>query len=163
VQSSDLREAESPSSSAAVAPPSTVTPSNQWGYAEDAIQSHLLVAENDHYRLQSPPKNAAVSSIIFGIIGMVSGVVTLNNNSINIILVFLGVFLFFEGIWLLSAKPSPTTYLVDGIALLLIGLWNISVTLVDMSAGGGMRIFLVLGIFQLVWAYRRFRAMGSIN
>jgi len=103
-----------------------------------------------------------VGSVVFGVVAVVVGAQSVQENEINAILILIGVGLFVEGIWILVA-PSPTGMIIDGIALIVLGLWNISVTVQDISAGaGGPRAFLILGVWQIIWGiqsfgrYRRF-------
>ena len=103
-----------------------------------------------------------VGSVVFGVVAVVVGAQYVQENEINAILILIGVGLFVEGIWILVA-PSPTGMIIDGVALIVLGLWNISVTVQDISAGaGGPRAFLILGVWQIIWGiqsfgrYRRF-------
>lgn len=105
-------------------------------------------------------KPAAIGSIIFGVIAVGLGVASLEDSSLNALLVLLGFFLLGEGIWLL-VQPTPVGMIVDGIALCLLGVWNILVTVANMQSGaGGPRFFAALGIFQIIWGVQSFRRYG---
>lgn len=97
-----------------------------------------------------------IGSIIFGAIALVVGGIGITVNPINGVLAALGVFLIVEGIWLLAA-PSPQGFIVDGCALIALGVWNILVTIQNMSADSGAAPhFGVLGLIQLAWGIQSF-------
>ncbi|MGH9812360.1 MAG: hypothetical protein ACRD4T_04420 [Candidatus Acidiferrales bacterium] len=105
-------------------------------------------------------KPAAIGSIIFGVIAIGLGIASLEDSALNAFLVLLGFFLLGEGIWLL-VQPTPVGMIVDGIALCLLGLWNLLVTVANMQSGaGGFRGFAVLGIFQIIMGIQSFRRYG---
>lgn len=95
-------------------------------------------------------------SIIFGAIAILLGVTGISANPMNIVLALLGVFVMAEGIWLLSA-PSPKGFIVDGCAIMGVGIWNILTTIQDMSLHpGAAPHFAVLGVLQLFWGVQSF-------
>lgn len=102
----------------------------------------------------------AIGSIIFGIIAILMGVVSMDENPINVVLAIIGTFLLIEGIWVLFA-PRPRGIIVEGIALLVVGVWNFSVSIANLiitaGASGGSPIFLALGVSQIVWGIQSFR------
>jgi hypothetical protein len=109
----------------------------------------------------------AIGSIIFGLIAVVSGVVSIEENPVNLVLALIGTFLFIEGIWLIVA-PNPKGMIIDGIALLIIGIWNIITTMMNWAAGyTSGAFFYVLGFLQIIWGiqsfiqYRRFSRIPS--
>jgi hypothetical protein len=98
----------------------------------------------------------AVGSVIFGVIAVVMGWLSVSENPLNIVLLLIGVFLLSEGTWLI-VTPKPKGMVVDGIALLLVGAWNIFVTVINLVNGGGTGgLFGVYGIFQIVWGIQSF-------
>lgn len=99
---------------------------------------------------------AGIGSIVFGVIAVGLGAASMEENPVNAVLLFLGVFLFVEGIWLV-VSPSPAGMLVDGFALGALGLWNIFITLANVSSGArGPGGFAVLGVFQIILAFQSF-------
>lgn len=105
-------------------------------------------------------KPAAIGSILFGVIAIGLGMASLEESALNAFLVLLGLFLLGEGIWLL-VQPTPVGMIVDGVALCLIGLWNLLVTIANMQSGaGGFRGFAALGVFQIIWGIQSFRRYG---
>ena len=83
----------------------------------------------------------AIGSIIFGLIAIVSGVVSIEENPINLVLALIGIFLLIEGIWLIVA-PNPKGMIADGIALLILGIWNITTTMMNWATGLLVELFL---------------------
>lgn len=110
-----------------------------------------LVKTADLKVIWSHLRSAGVGSIIFGIIAFALGVSTAEENPVNAILAVIGFLLFLEGIWVI-ASPGPKGLIVDGIALITIGVWNMIVTIANVSEGGeGFHFFFILGIWQVVW------------
>ena len=72
----------------------------------------------------------AIGSILFGLIAVVSGSVFMEENLINLVLVLIGAFLLIEGIWLIVASNAKGM-IADVVALLIIGIWNISMTMMS--------------------------------
>ena len=100
-------------------------------------------------------RTGGIGSILFGVIAMAVGFGSMNDNPVNAILGFIGVLLFIEGIWLVS-DPKPVGMIVDGIALMILGIWNIIITLANTASGGGSGIFAVLGVWQIIWGIQSF-------
>lgn len=100
-------------------------------------------------------RRGAVGSIIFGIIALVMGLVGMQLNFLNGILVLIGLVLLVEGIWVVSV-PKRFGILLEGITLILVALWNM-VILGSWSVGNignfnwGLKGLLILAILQLVW------------
>ena len=108
-------------------------------------------------------RGPGIGSIVFGIIGIVVGAATLEDNGVNAILVLLGIFLTVEGVWLL-VSPSPAGMIVDGFALIALGVWNIFVTISNASSGGPGG-FAFLALFQIIWGFKsfaRYRKFSSL-
>jgi hypothetical protein len=99
---------------------------------------------------------AGTGSVIFGVIAVFLGGSTMEQSPLNGILALIGVFLLVEGIWIIVA-PSPAGMIVDGVALLILGGWNIMVTISNAAQGAsGTPFFAVLGIWQIVWGFQSF-------
>jgi hypothetical protein len=99
---------------------------------------------------------SAIGSITFGLIAVVSGVISIEENPINLVLALIGVFLLIEGIWLILA-PNPKGVIIDGIALFAIGIWNIITTMMNWAAGYTNGVFFyILGFIQIVWGIQSF-------
>jgi len=115
---------------------------------------------SDYRLLRKSLKGAAIGSIIFGVIAIGMGLAFMSEDPINVVLVFIGVFLLVEGIWLIRS-PSPRGMIVDGIALCILGIWNIFIAI-----AGELRGFVVLGFFQIIWgvqSFRRYRRFSGIS
>jgi MFS family permease len=115
-----------------------------------------LIRAADYKVVNSHLRPASFGSIMFGIIAIALGGSMANQNPINAFLVVIGIFLFIEGIWLLTS-PGPKGFVVDGIALIILGIWNILVTFANASSGGeSVGFFFILGIWQIVWGFQSF-------
>lgn len=91
-------------------------------------------------------------SVFFGIINFFIGMSAIDMDSLNIVLVLLGLFLIVEGVYVLI-KPNVAGLILEGLAFSSLGIWNILVTLLNSFHGGesSLGFFFILGIFQLVW------------
>jgi hypothetical protein len=99
---------------------------------------------------------AGIASIIFGLIALGLGIASMNDSPVNAFLAFLGLVLLVEGIWLVSA-PSPAGMIVDGFALIALGIWNIFVTVHNASSGASSSgSFALMGLWQIVWGFQSF-------
>jgi hypothetical protein len=142
-----------------------------------AVPEELTITEDSFAELQKVSnyrlvrktlRGSGIGSIIFGLIAIVIGFGGMAENPINALLGMLGLFLFVEGIWLVVA-PTPAGMIVDGIALIILGIWNIFVTVANASAGDGGGTFAVIGVFQIIWGcqsfgrYKRFSIMPVVK
>jgi hypothetical protein len=118
---------------------------------------------SDYRSVRKTLRPAGIGSIIFGILALVMGVILLEDNPLNIVLALIGLFLLIEGIWL-TASPTPTGMILDGIALMVLGAWNVLVTIANAAAGSGSTSTVaVLGIFQIWWGIQSFKRYGRFK
>lgn len=106
--------------------------------------------------------SAAIGSILFGIFALFWGFSSMGGGPLNVILVLLGFFLLAEGIWVLAA-PSPVAMVVDGIALICLGVWNILITLLSLAGGARFPLFAVVGALQIMWGIQSFKRYGRYS
>lgn len=74
-------------------------------------------------------RSGAIGSLIFGVIALIMGFRDFAHDDLivkilTLPLILLGFFLLIEGLIALI-KPSPEAYILEGIAFILVGLWNI--------------------------------------
>ncbi len=105
--------------------------------------------------VQKTLKASGTGSIVFGLIAIVVGVMAMQHNPVNAILLGIGILLAVEGTWLVIA-PAPAGIIVDGISLMLVGVWNIWVTINNMAAGQHTSTWGVIGVFQIIWGFQSF-------
>lgn len=105
---------------------------------------------------------AAIGSIIFGLIAVAMGSQTIHDNPINAILALIGVMLILEGTWC-AVAPQPSGLIVDGIVLIILGVWNCFITFLNLSAGasGGSGGFMVLGIWQIILGVKNIKQYNT--
>jgi hypothetical protein len=79
-----------------------------------------------------PLKLSKITHIIWGLINIIAGLIFVSENIINGFTVVIGVFQIVAGVWN-SAKPRPKGILIDGLIFSLVGIWNISISLYDIT------------------------------
>jgi arabinogalactan oligomer / maltooligosaccharide transport system substrate-binding protein len=109
-------------------------------------------------RLRKSLASSGMWSILWGVMGVITGIALLEDSDLNIILIGIGVFLIGTGIaaW---AAPRPTTLRLDAAALLLVGVWNIITTIAN--ADSEQFVWAIAGVIQIVWSIQRFRKHGD--
>jgi hypothetical protein len=107
---------------------------------------------SEYWLMRRTLRPTGIGSIVFGVIALFMGASSMGENSVNAVLALIGVFLLVEGIWILVA-PSPGGMVADGIALILVGCWNVFVWVLS---SGRSEFFIILGIWQIVWGVERF-------
>jgi arabinogalactan oligomer/maltooligosaccharide transport system substrate-binding protein len=109
-------------------------------------------------RLRKTLGGSGMWSILWGIMGVITGIVLLEASGLNIVLIGIGLFLIGTGIaaW---AVPNPITLRLDAAALLIVGLWNIVVTIANGESS--QFAWAIAGIIQIVWSIQRFRKHGD--
>jgi hypothetical protein len=108
-------------------------------------------------------RNTARGSAVGGAILTILGIATWHLSSINGFLVLLGLFLLIEGIWL-ERSPSLKGLLIDGIALLAIGIWNVFISC--FAGAFAPAFFLIFGLCQMVWGSKscsRYKRLSSLT
>lgn len=97
-------------------------------------------------------------SIFFGIVAVLAGLASLEASALNGILALIGLMLLVEGAWILAA-PSVEGLKIDGIAIIIVGVWNIVITAADLFTKGpdSWSFFLLLGIWQISLGFKSFR------
>ncbi len=108
-----------------------------------------------HLSLRRTLRPSGIGSLIFGAIAIAVGVPAMNLHPLNAVLVALGAFLVIEGV-LVIASPSPGGIIIDGLAILMVGGWNIAITALEAAEGAGSPgFFMYFGIFQLIAGVKR--------
>lgn len=114
-------------------------------------------------QLRASLRSSGGWSILWGIVAIVTGATTLKQADCNAVLLLIGLFLLGAGIAAWRA-PSPTTLRLDAASLLTVGLWNIVITILNITAGNTSQGFWgFLGLMQIVWAVQRFVRAGQFN
>lgn len=104
-----------------------------------------------------------LGSLLFGVIATLMGISGIQNSPLNIILMLLGIGLICEAFWVKNTPVSRNTFIVDGIVLLCIGLWNIIVCMMNSTAQHQTSAFLILGALQIFWGVQRFRLASTFT
>jgi hypothetical protein len=117
-------------------------------------------------------RRSGIGGLIWGLIALGLGGAMLRQNPINALLLLLGVALLVEGLWLLI-RPMPVGMIVDGVLLILFGVWNIFVTVHNAilagpgGNGGGpwgavAVVQIAMGVYSFV-RYARVKREGMIE
>lgn len=135
----------------------------------DRVDLELLQNVADHVVIKKHMRGSGIGSIIWGIINCAVGFGNARENSLNLILGLIGLFLVFEGIYLLISL-NPKGLIADGLAFMGVGLWNIFITIQNMeNQGGGVPFWAILGVMQIGWGiqsfkrYNRFSHIGQMG
>jgi hypothetical protein len=100
---------------------------------DDDVEDLRLIAE--YHTACRSLRRIGWGGIAFGFFNIVLGVVfIIFLHPINAILVFIGLLLLGSGVWCLAA-PGAEGVICNGIALILVGVWNVFVTVINMTAG----------------------------
>ena len=99
-------------------------------------------------------------SILWGAFAILGGLASLEQSGCNGVLVLIGLFLVGTGIvaW---RKPSPGALQADAAAMLLVGLWNIAITLT--SGDSSQSFWAIAGVVQIIWAVQRFAKRSKFD
>ena len=118
-----------------------------------------LQATSDYRVITKSLRQSGGWSVAWGVLSMATGTLLFAANPLLAILpVLLGFFLCAEGLWLLVA-PSPAGLIIDGIALMLLGLWNLALTALVATLGTSnpQPLWAILGVWQIWWGVQRAR------
>jgi hypothetical protein len=102
--------------------------------------------------------------IVFGIIAIVVGMgFAFTGYPINLVLALIGLCLLAAGIWCL-ALPGAEGVIVNGLALIFVGLWNIFITVLDLATGATPRIWwAVVGVLLIAAAVKCFQQYARFS
>ncbi len=128
---------------------------------ETADRSLRLQQVADHRTVRKTLRGSSIGSLVFGALALLGGIAP----PFDPVLTAVGAVLLSTGIWNLL-DPRPTGILLDGCALLVVGLYNVAGALFALSQGQhgtADSLFVKLGVFQIAWGaasfwrFRRFR------
>lgn len=99
-------------------------------------------------------KSFAFISIVFGFFAIWAGILHAGVNPLNYILVGIGVFLMAEG-FIIHTRPTPVGLLLNAIGFIVVGAWNVVISILNMLAGHFSVFWLGIGVVQFVIAAKR--------
>jgi len=121
----------------------------------------------DEVALNKSLKPAGIGSLIFGALAVWAGWVDWGADPFSLALLLLGLLLLSTGLWQ-TFSPRPKGLISNGIALILVGIYNVGYTVWQMSVEGEKGFFfLILGFLQVLWGgqnikkYPRFASMAG--
>lgn len=117
----------------------------------------------DQVVIRRHTRGSAIGSVIFGLINSGIGFWSMGESALNLILGLIGLFLLAEGIFLLVTS-NPKGLIADGVAFITVGMWNIVITIMNISQGGeGQAFFAVLGVIQIGWGIQSFKRFDRFS
>jgi hypothetical protein len=120
----------------------------------DAVFDELKRVAN-YRQICKTLRASGTGSIVFGVIAIAVGVATIRINPNNTILLVIGILLTVEGLWLVIS-PTPIGIIIDGVSLMLVGSWNVFISIMNMAIRAGTGAWPVVGIFQFIWGLQSF-------
>lgn len=108
-------------------------------------------------------RGAGIGSIVWGMVAVFLGFSNADVHPLNAVLGVFGVVLIVEGIWV-SIQRSAGCFIVDGIALIMLGIWNFFMTIVNGAESGSPQMWWAcLGAFQIAWGVQSMRKYGKVS
>jgi hypothetical protein len=102
-------------------------------------------------------------SLIFGVLNTGIGVMALDEHPLNFVLVLIGGFQILVGL-LNVAAPTSAGIIADGLAFLVVGGWNLFITVVNIQEGAPETgHFLIYGALQIGIGIYRFATFGQFS
>lgn len=125
------------------------------------ISIDQLRAAAKFHELRSTLRGGAIGSLIFGALAIGVGGIAAGEDAIGGALLLLGLLLFANGVWIIAA-PSAIGFVSNGIALMLVGLFNGGTAVLQLIGGeGGSYFWLILGGLQVFWGLQDIRRYSS--
>jgi hypothetical protein len=122
----------------------------------DDVEDLHLIAE--YYTARRALRRAGWGAAAWGIVNLcLAAGFIFYLHPINAVLAFISLFLLASGIWCL-ALPGAEGIIASGIAWCLLGLWNISVFVLNLAAGGTPHFWAIaLGVLFIIAAVQSFQ------
>jgi len=117
-------------------------------------RTHRLQEVADYRTVRKTLRASSIGSLIFGTLALAGGLMP----PADPVLAAVGLLLLGTGIWNLTA-PRPAGILIDGAALVVVGLYNVISTFAAAAqghAGAGAGFFAKVGVFQIIWGVMSF-------
>lgn len=112
--------------------------------------------------LQKSLRSGGVWNIFWGSIAILLGLSTISESSTNGFLLLIGSFLVITG-FVARGNLSIGGIVGDGIGLLMVGIWNVALTIMNISDGYQPGFWGTLGVLQILWGIGRLLQIPSYN
>ena len=117
--------------------------------AETAGKLAHLRTLSEYVQIKEKLKSAGLWSIFLGLLAMAQGsAIAGTDRTIGLTIGLIGLFLLVEGIWLRVA-PTPIGLVLEGIALILLGIWNLLETVHGLITRRQMGVMGFIGAVQV--------------
>jgi hypothetical protein len=122
---------------------------------DDVEELHLIA---EYHTACRALRTMGWGGIVFGLINIGLGIAfVVSLHPINAVLALIGLFLLLSGVWCL-VLPGAEGVITNGIALILVGVWNIIVTVLNLAAGANPQVWwAVFGVFLIAAAVQCFQ------
>jgi hypothetical protein len=118
--------------------------------------SDALQRASNYMAIEKWHEQSGTGAIISGIAAIIFGIIRLRLSIFNAILVLMGISLNGLGIRTIHL-PLLKGMITNGLAFIIIGIWNIIVTLTNMMMiDNEITVFIVVGIVQIAWGFYSF-------
>lgn len=123
-----------------------------------------IVTAADQQLVRNAMTWLAFVSIFWGVFAFVAGLSSISTDLRNGLLLIIGSYLIVVGCWV-SIAPRPIGFIFEGVGLLAIGAWSITLKLMEPPRLASdwaapiltwRNLFAVLGILQVVWGFKSF-------
>ena len=128
-------------------------------FALNENQSLLVICARKKIR------NAAILGIVWGVINLLLGYFAVRINPLNVGLVLLGLLMLGTGVNALR-KPSLHCLLAEGFVAALLFVWNLGITMVNVSAGAAAHVnphTLIWPAVAAVVFFQQYRRLGHLK
>jgi hypothetical protein len=108
----------------------------------------------DYRTVRQTLRGGAIGSLVFGGLALLLGLVS----PMDPILAGVGAVLVGTGLWNFFA-PRPTGIIVDGLTLVMVGVYNLADVFIGAAqgqSGAGSGVWAKLGVFQIIWGVQSF-------
>jgi len=140
---------------------------NKEKYSKEPIIDFTEMQEAaDYYFVKKVLKWPVFWGVLFGVINILIGFNVIRDHPLNFIIVIIGFIILINSTWLIST-PTPLGIITVGVTFIIAGIWNILITILNISANAQItshgntenfqRFFFwgFLGMLQIVWGLER--------
>ena len=111
---------------------------NKEKYSKEATIDFTEIQEAaDFYFVKKVLKWPVFWGVLFGIINILIGFNVIRDHSLNFIIVIIGFIILINSTWLIST-PTPLGIITVGVTFIIAGIWNILITILNISASAHM-------------------------
>jgi hypothetical protein len=132
--------------------PAPASPDGQGAMTFTSEQLSQIQELGEYRAATKALKAPAIGAIIFGALAIVGGYEGLKYSSINGLLLGVGALMLVVGVWSFS-RPSLAGVAANAVMLIVVGLWNVGISLYEMQASHvpDPSRWIFAGVLQIAW------------